>query len=287
MVIDVIQQALLFFPLICAIYFSYLVLKITDVSVDGTVVLGAAIAAKLLLSGVNAIAALFLAMTAGFIVGICVGLIQYKDGINDIISGLLMSFMLYSINLSIMGKPNLMVMHTDNLLTLVKEKKFLLVFISSSAAAIYCILIMRSKVGLKLRSFGINRNLMTRLGFHTEFFRMIGLGISGSLAALNGAILSQTYGYSDINMGAGMAITGIGALVMGLHLSARSKFLRKKLSDYHIMIELLSCFIGIFCYFSVTNVLILLEVNPTHFKLILALTIIAFLKLSKKSGAAN
>jgi putative ABC transport system permease protein len=87
-------------------------------------------------------------------------------------------------------------------------------------------------------------------------------------------------------MGFGMAITGIGALVIGLHVVSKMRFLSEKLQGHSTFIELISCFIGIFCYFTVTNVLIKLEVEPINFKLILAIIVIAFLKLAKKSGAA-
>ena len=286
MLLGIIEQSLLFFPLICAIYFSYVVLKITDVSVDGTLVLGAAIAGKLLLAGLHPILASVGAIVAGFAAGISVALVQRKNSINDIISGLLMSFALYSVNLNVMGKPNIMIMQTTTLLKLLGNHKLLVVTLSAFVTFILSIFIMNSKFGLKLRGFGENRKLMERLGFSAEFYRMMGLGISGGCAALYGSIMCQMYGYADINMGFGMAITGIGALVIGLHLVSKMRFLSEKLACHSTSVELISCFIGIFCYFTVTNVLIKLEVEPVNFKLILEIIVIAFLKLARKSGAA-
>lgn len=286
------EQTLLLFPLICALYFSYIVLKITDVSVDGSMVLGAAITSKLLLSGYNPITALLLAMAGGFFAGVCVALIQYKDSINDIIAGLLMSFILYSVNLNIMGKPHIMTMHTTNLMKVVsalnfKNAKFVLVLVSWAVTIILCLAVMYSKLGLKLRGFGENRTLMARLGFKPELYRMIGLGMCGLMAAFCGSIMSQVYGYSDINMGFGMAITSIGALVIGIHLVGRINIFKAKLSQHSTPVELIGCFVGIFCYFSITNSLILLEVDAINFKLILGVVVILFLKLARKSGTAN
>jgi putative ABC transport system permease protein len=282
MLFNVIEQSLLLFPLIAAIYLSYIILKITDVSIDGTLVLGAAICGKLLLAGVNPIIALLAAMAGGFIAGIVLGLIQRRDSINDIIAGLLMSFALYSVNLNIMGKPNIMTINTNNLLKLLGGNKFILVTISATLSAVVIKIVMNCKLGLKLRGFGENRKLMEKLGFSPEIYRMIGLGLSGSLASLYGAIICQTYGYSDINMGFGMAITGIGALVIGMHLLSKIRLFSEKLANHSSIIELFSCFVGIFCYFMVTNSLIKLEVEPINFKLILALIVIAFLKLAKR-----
>ena len=287
MLLGILEQSLLFFPLICAIYFSYVVLKITDVSVDGTLVLGAAIAGRLLLAGVNPILACVGAILGGFTAGVIVAFVQRKNSINDIIAGLLMSFALYSINLNVMGKPNIMTMGSGTLIKLLGGNKLLLVIISAAVALCISLIIMKSKLGLKLRGFGENRNLMEKLGFSSEFYRMIGLGISGALASLYGAIICQMYGYADINMGFGMAITGIGALVIGLHLVSKVRLLNEKLANHSAFFELISCFVGIFCYFTVTNVLIKLEVEPVNFKLILALVVIGFLKLARKSGTAN
>lgn len=287
MLLSILEQSLLFFPLICAIYFSYIVLKITDVSVDGTLVLGAAICGKLLLMGINPIAASALAMAGGFVAGICLAFIQRRNNINDIITGLLMSFALYSINLNVMGKPNIMTMQTATLLKLIGGNKLLLIFCTTLFTIILSMTVMNCKLGLKLRGFGENKKLIEKLGFNSEFYRMIGLGISGALAALHGSITCQIYGYADINMGFGMAITGIGALVIGLHLVSKIRLFHEKLINHSTIIELFSCFVGIFCYFTVTNILIKLEIEPINFKLILALVVIIFLKLAKKSGIAN
>ncbi len=287
MLLGILEQSLLFFPLICGIYFSYVILKVTDVSVDGSLVLGAAICGKMLLAGVHPIAASVAAMAAGFAAGACVAVVQRKNSINDIIAGLLMSFALYSINLNVMGKPNIMTMQTSTLLKLMGGNKLLLVISTAIFTVVLSLLVMSCKFGLKLRGFGENRNLMDKLGFSSEFYRMIGLGISGALAALYGAIICQMYGYADINMGFGIAITGIGALVIGLHLVTKIRFFHEKLINHSPFIELCSCFVGVFCYFTITNILIRLEIEPVNFKLILALIVITFLKLAKKPGTAG
>lgn len=289
---SVLEQSLLLFPLICAIYFSYVILKITDISVDGSMVLGAAITAKLLVNGFNPLIAILTAMVGGFVAGCCVALVQYKNSVNDIIAGLLMSFILYSINLNVMGMPHLMTMHSKTVVKIVgsfnnEYKKMIVVMLSSVLTVVFILFLMNSRLSLKLRGFGENRELMEKLGFKPEFYRMIGLGMSGCMAALTGSIMCQVNGYSDINMGIGMAITGIGALVIGMHLINKIKFFRRRLANHDAMTELFGCFVGIFCYFSITNILVLIEVNPINFKLILGIVVIAFLKLARKSGTAN
>lgn len=281
LLLNIIEQSLLFLPLICAIYFSYIVLKVTDISVDGTLVLGAATTSQLLIHNIHPMITVCIAILAGICSGICVAFIQYKNRINDIIAGLLMSFMLYSINLNIMGKPNITTMQHITLLKLFNGQKLILVLTSSCITITACIIIMYSKLGLKLRGVGENRILMKKLGLNPELYRIVGLSISGGLAALCGSIMSQMYGYSDINMGFGMAITGIGALVIGLHLISRVYFFKQKLVNHNIFVEIFGCLIGILFYFSITNLLIILQINPINFKLILALIIILFLKFTK------
>lgn len=289
---SVLEQSLLLFPLICAIYFSYVILRITDVSVDGSMVLGAAVTAKLLMSGYNPFFAMLAAMACGFIAGACVALVQYKNSVNDIIAGLLMSFILYSINLNVMGMPHLMTMHSETIVKLIGKlnneyRKMIVVMMTSIVTVMFILFLMHSRLGLKLRGFGENRQLMEKLGFKPEFYRIIGLGMSGCMASLTGSVMSQIYGYSDINMGIGMAITAIGALVIGMHLINKISFFRIRLMNHSAITELFGCFVGIFCYFSITNVLVLFEVNPVNFKLILGVVVIVFLKLAGKSGTAN
>jgi putative ABC transport system permease protein len=289
---SILEQSLLLFPLICAIYFSYVILKITDVSVDGSMVLGAAVTAKLLLGGYNPFISILAAMLCGFVAGACVALVQYKNSVNDIIAGLLMSFILYSVNLNVMGMPHLMTMHSETIVRLAaklnnENKKMIVVMMSSLLTVMFIFSLMHSRLGLKLRGFGENRDLMEKLGFKPEFYRVIGLGMSGCMASLSGSLMCQIYGYSDINMGIGMAITAIGALVIGMHLINKIGLFRMRLMNHSTITELFGCFVGIFCYFSITNTLVLFEVNPVNFKLILGLIIIVFLKLARKSGTAN
>lgn len=277
MLINILEQAFIFFPLVCAIYFSYIVLKITDISVDATMVLGAAVTAKLLLLNIHPIIATIVAIFAGFTAGGCVAFIQYKDKINDIISGLLMSFILYSINLNIMAQPHLMIMNTTTLVKIFG--KTTLIMILNIITIVSCILIMRLNLGLKLRGFGENKFLMSKLGYNIELYRFLGLGISGALAAITGSMMSQIYGYADVNMGFGMAITAISAIVIGFQLSKKIPFLKDKLSAHHILIEFISCIIGVMSYFSIMHFLIKIEINPINFKLIMAIIIIFFLKI--------
>lgn len=260
----ILEQGLLMLPLVFGIYISYCILKITDLTVDGTFVLGAVIFARTLEFGV--FSAIACSMLGGAIVGVLVSIMQKHNKVSDLVVGILASFMLYSINLNILGRPNISLIDKENILTVTGIEQWI-----SILAIIACILItiitfvLKSNIGLYFRAFGYNKKLLNILGKPTEFYRMLGLSLSNSLASLSGALTAQVNCFADINMGIGVALVGIGAVVIGQHLSNSAN------KAFTAMKDLLLCFIGILLYFLSMNLLLIIGINPINLKLILGL----------------
>jgi len=274
LLITALEQSLIMLPLIIGMYISYRILKITDLTVDGTYVLGAAVFAKTLPLGL--FPALILAITAGGIIGSIVSFMQKNDRINGLIAGILASFMLYSVNLQIMQRPNISTLGMPSLLSVFNAENWLLPLIVLNIIVIFAIIILlKGRLGLMLRAFGFNKDLLTTLGKPAEFYRTLGLSISNLLAALTGTISAQINGFADINMGFGVALVGIGAIVIGRHILIRN-------NGFNAFKEIFSCFIGILFYFITLSILLRIGIDPINLKLILGIVLFVSLRSVKR-----
>lgn len=268
----ILEQALTLTPLVLGMYLSYRILKITDLTVDGTYVLGAAVFARTIHLGL--LPALACSILAGALVGNIVAFMQRNNVVNDLIAGVLASFMLYSVNLQIMGRPNLSLLDAPTILSSLDLQDWVLPLGLVSILVATCLFILlSSKFGLTLRAFGYNQKLLTVLGKSPENYRMFGLALSNSLAALSGALASQVNGFADINMGFGLALVGIGAVVIGRQLIIKNQ------ERFCGLQELSACFLGVLLYFVALNLLLRFGINPVNLKLVLGLVL--FVALSK------
>lgn len=284
MFISTLQQTLIFLPLALGVYLSYEILKITDLTVEGTFVLGAAIFARLLTLGASQAEAIICALIGGAIIGVGVTLMQRIAKIDALISGILATFMLYSVNFGIMNQPNISLLNNHIFLQHLQNFNphgFTLFLIGFSIILCICMtLFLHTKTGLYLRSFGHNPHLLTKLGKRPALFLCLGLSLSNMMSALCGVMTAQLDGYADIHMGLGMALTAIGAVVIGKKI-IESLFRVKK---FNAIIGLLSSFVGAFIYFFVLNGFLDLGINPIYLKLFLGLLLVVFLSSAHYTG---
>ncbi|ABV74842.1 ABC transporter permease protein [Rickettsia akari str. Hartford] len=271
--VTALEQSLIMLPLILGMYISYRILTLTDLTVDGTYVLGAAVFARTISLGL--FPALIFAVISGGIIGSIVSFMQKNNRINGLISGILANFMLYSMNLQIMQRPNISVLGMPTLLSILDLDNWLIPLITINCLIISAVIILlKGKLGLFLRAFGFNKDLLINLGKPAELYRMLGLSISNCLAALTGTLSAQINGFADINMGFGVALVGIGAIVIGRHILINA-------NNFNAFKEIFSCFVGILFYFIALSLLLQIGIDPINLKLILG--IVLFISLSTVS----
>ncbi len=274
MFVNILQQACIFLPLMLGIYLSYRILRLTDLTVDGSFVTGSAVFARLMVVNYSYYFSFLIAVLAGAMSGVIVSLIQRNNKVDSIVAGILAVLMLYSVNMQIMGKPNISLLQFD--FSAIGLIIGMTVFIS----VVITLVMLHSRYGLYLRGFGINYHLLNRLGKAPELCRVLGLAISNALAAASGCLLSQLNGFSDINIGFGVALTAIGSLMIGQHLI-------KKIYNNRVfspLTDVVSCFVGIFIYFFVLNMIVLLGIDPVNIKFVLAVVLIVALRNVKQRG---
>ncbi len=270
LLLEAFEQSCLFFPMALGIYLSFSILKTTDMTTEGSFVLGAGVFARLLNLQVSSFLGAGLAVFLGGMAGMGVSLIQAKNRINSLIAGIIGLFMLYTLNFQMMGRPNIG-LHVDDVNFL--GTKFTLT-ISIVLLVIFVGLLLKSRFGLQLRAFGVNSRLLITFGKNVEVYRLFGLGLSNALAALCGVFTALVNGYADLNMGFGMTLTGIGTVIIGQQIIKRFF----KPISFNPLIEILCCFIGVYCYFLAVNGFLALGVDPIYLKFLLGLMLIILLR---------
>ena len=206
------------------VYMTFRVLSFPDLSVDGSFPLGGAIAAVLIINGVNPWLATLAALFAGCLAGLCTGLLNTKLRINALLAGILMMVALYSINLIVMGRANIPLLREvtifDSVAQLFGINTSLGLSIGFMAVLAIIILVLlnwflRTEIGLALRATGDNEQMVRGLGCNTDMTTMLGVSISNGLVSLSGALIAQNQGFSDVGMGIGMIVMGLASVIIG------------------------------------------------------------------------
>jgi putative ABC transport system permease protein len=218
------EQGLLYGIAALGIFITYRILNFPDLTVDGSFVTGAAIASSLLvMHGVDPFVVLIIAFATGALAGVITGLLNTYLGITDLLAGVLSMIMLYSINLRIMGRPNISLLRTDTIIRIIERNFSLLGDVSILVfAAIITLVVMGSLVfffktefGLVLRATGDNEQMVLAHGVNTKSMKVAGLALSNGLVALSGGLVAQYSGFADVGMGIGTIVTGLAAVIIG------------------------------------------------------------------------
>ena len=206
------------------VFLTYRILDFPDLTVDGSFVTGAAIASLLLLQhGFDPFSVLALAFVSGVAVGCLTGILNTRFGITNLLAGVLTMIMLYSINLRIMGRPNLSYLRATTFKTVVEPALgflgdyAILVFVGLLTLGVKLLLdtFLRTELGFALRATGDSESMITAQGVNTKTMKVMGLALSNGLVALSGALVAQYSGFADVNMGIGTIVAGLAAVIIG------------------------------------------------------------------------
>lgn len=220
------------------VYISFRVFDFPDITADGSITLGAAVAASLMVSGWNPLAATVLSFFAGAVAGLATGVLAMRFQINKLLSGILTMTALYSVNLRIMGRSNIPLMNEktlvsqaeaagralfgkDNIMVLgwevgVRDLSLLVLApVVIVAASIVLFLFFRTNLGTAMRATGDNPQMVRAVGADDRLMVILGLALANALVALSGALLAQYQGFADVQMGIGMVVWGLASVIIG------------------------------------------------------------------------
>ncbi len=246
-----ISLGLLWAVMTIGVYITYRILDIADLSVEGSIAMGAAIAAIMISGGMNPFAASCLALLGGMAAGLVTGLLHTKLKIPALLSGILTMIALYSVNLRIMGKANLSLLRMDTVYTtfekigLSHSNSVILLGLLSAACVVGILYwFFGTETGCAVRATGNNAQMARAQGINTNNMIILGLVISNGLVALSGALIAQSQSFADVQMGIGSIVIGLASVIIGEVIFGKRNFFNRLLSlvmgaiTYRIIIAL-------------------------------------------------
>lgn len=259
---DAAAQGLIWGILAIGVFITYKLLDFSDLTVDGSICTGGAVAALLIINGVPVAVAMIAAFCAGALAGLVTAILHTQMGIPPILAGILTQLALYSINLRIMGKSMLAVsVDMFDLLVSVRNQQssclVALLFVAAIIALLYWF--FGTELGCAIRATGANGNMSRAQGINTDFMKIVGLILSNGLVGLSGGLYTQYLGSVTVNMGRGAIVIGLAAVIIGEVLF--SKVFR------NFALRLTGVVIGAIIYYVVIALVIQLGLNTDDLKL--------------------
>lgn len=214
-----VAQGIIWGIMALGVYITFRVLKESDLTVDGSFATGGATAVMLITAGVNPWLAVLIAFITGILLGCVTGLIHTKLKIPAILSGILVQFALYSINLHIMGMAANVACNPSKNNVIITLRSIPNAILIGAIFAVVLIALMYwffgTELGSAIRATGNNEHMALAQGINVNNMKVIGFALGNGLVSLAGALMAQYQGFSDINMGRGAIVIGLAAIIIG------------------------------------------------------------------------
>lgn len=254
------------------IYLTFRIIDFPDLTCDGSFVLGAAISSILIQGGYDPYLSLLLAIGGGLLAGAVTGILNSYFKVTDLLAGILVAFMLYSVNIHVMnGIPNIAlteatVFALNNIVVLVGVALLFIALLTW---------LLNTDLGLSIRAVGENKRLCQNGGINVKWMIILGVAMGNGLIALGGALFAQHQEFADITAGVGTIIAGFAAVIIGERI----------LPFRSIWLQLLGCIFGSIAYRIVISIALnaeFLNLKSYDFNLIAGILIVLIMATSRK-----
>jgi len=240
-----IELGVIFALVAFGVYLSFRILDFPDLTVDGSFPLGAAVCAVMIVAGVNPWLATLGATLAGAMAGVVTAWLNLRLKILHLLASILTMTALYSINLRVMGKPNMALLGQDTILSPLESLDIPYYFVNILAFGVIVLVVLvllalflKSETGLAMRATGSNPRMARAQGISTKAMTILGMAISNGMVGLAGSLFAQSQGYADVTMGVGIIVVGLASVIGGEAL----------LSTRTVVLALIACFLGALLY---------------------------------------
>ncbi len=268
----------LFYAIVAmGVYLTFRVVNFSDLTVDGTFTLGAAVTMRLISMGYNPILACSIALIAGACAGLTTGILSLHWRMPVLLASILVLTSLYSINLRIMGKPNIALMHVY---ALGKIGTPLLCAAVVLAVLLLLYFFLTSQIGLALRAVGNSPRVAPAYGINVNAFKLSSLALSNAIIAFAGSFFALVQGFSDIGMGIGTLVAGLASVIIGEVIIGTQ-------SIWH---ALLGCIAGSIIYRLLIGYALSVQfvgLQPSDVNIITTLFVLLMMKIKTLSGRSN
>jgi len=291
MIEGIFVDGLIFSIMVIGVLISFRVMDFADLTCDGSFATGAAAATMHIVSGGSIVVALLIAFIAGTLAGMVTAAIHNKFKIPGLLAGILTMTMLYSINLRILGnKANVPLLKYDTLYTKFPQMfSFLPAEYASLLGTLFIVLIIkvlvdlffRCDLGLSIGAIGSNEQMVISQGMNPKTLKLIGIGVSNGLIAMSGGLLAQYQGFADANLGTGMVVQGLAAIMLGEFIYSTNK----------ISLITLRAILGAIAYkalmFFGRRYGYLIHITPNDFKLLTGVLVLLSLYIASVRSATS
>jgi putative ABC transport system permease protein len=260
------------------IFLSLRIFRIPDITTDGSFTLGGAITAVLLShNGWNPVWVLPCVMIAGALTGTATGIIHTRLNIHPLLAGILVMTGMYSVSLGIMGRSNIPLISTENIFEVfpfaASWNQWIVLTGFTFLLVVLLVYILKTDFGIAMRATGDNEQMAIASGINTRFMKITGLALSNSLTAISGYLVVQYQGFSDINMGIGIVISGLAAVIIG------DSVIRLR-QGHHLFWQVVAVIAGSVLFRMILALALTSGVNPNYLKLLTACLVLAIVALT-------
>ena len=269
-------QSLILAFVVLGIMIPFRTLNFPDLTSEGAFPLGGCVCGVLLAGGASPLTAIAVALIAGFAAGCCTAFIHLRFRIHTLLAGILMMTMLYSINLRIMGKSNLSVFGTAAVFDWAPftrpgfpASKIVIAGLLGLVVLILLNRFFKTEKGTAIRAVGANPDMAEAQGINVWAATIGGVGLASAFSAIGGALMVQSQGFADVNMGLGILINGLAALMIGEAIVGKQTVLR----------QLVAPFVGAIVYYQLVSLCLAAGMPPPDLKLATGLFVLAMLAL--------
>ncbi len=262
------------------IFVTMKIFRIPDITTDGSYTLGAAVTAVLLTQGWPIWSVIPITLLAGATAGVLTGLVHTRFKIDALLSGILVMTGLYSINLTVLGRSNIPLLNVETIfkaLSIFDKQIYNEVWVGASFLALLSGLLaylLRTDFGIAMRATGNSESMTRAMGINNDQMKIIGLAIANALTALSGFLVAQYQSFTDINMGIGIVLVGLGSVLIGDALISWLKINK-------IWWQLLFVMLGCILFQMVLAIALSIGVHPNMLKLITAIFVLAIVGIPR------
>jgi putative ABC transport system permease protein len=276
------MQGLIYALIAVAVMIPFRILNFADMTGEGTLAFGACVSAKCLILGMEPVSALLIGALAGFAGGALTAAIHEKVKINSLLCGILVLSMLYSVDIRVMGQPNIALFSVTSLFDYLPGAEGGLPHRIGLLAAIDVLLIatiiwfLGTQHGMAIRAIGSSPAMARAQGINVKVYTLVGLGLANLVAALGGGLLAQNQGFADVNMGFGTLINGLASLLVGEAIIGHRTLLRQVVAPV----------IGSVVYFQLISLVLACGFQPSDLKMVTAVfVLITLFALARRKPA--
>ncbi len=270
-----ILQGLVLGIIALGILIPFRLMNLPDLTGEGAYSLGAIFSCVLLIFGFPPLVSILFGCVAGGLLGVATAILYLRFKVGTLLGGIILSTMVYSINLRLMGKPNMAIFEYKSLFSknLVLDIAIVALCLISTAAVL--LLFLKTEKGLRFRTIGLNSLFGERQSINLNSYTMLGFFISNALCAFSGSLMVQIQGYGDINMGIGIVIHALAALMIGEVILGTQSLQR----------QLAAPILGALIYQQIQGFALTLGLAPSDLKFLTGSMILSVIVFSGKKNA--